>query len=136
MVDEELSVIELPDTGDGRGSSFGPPAELFAQRFPLGDVHLATIVPGAVRGNHYHLRRRELLAVMATGPWSLHWDSGADTPVRARMFDGTRAVLVTVPIGASHAVRNEGPSVLHLIGLTDGPYDPQQPDAYSRPVVS
>jgi oxalate decarboxylase/phosphoglucose isomerase-like protein (cupin superfamily) len=131
-----LSVIELSDTGDGRGRSFGPPPELFAQRFPLGDLHLSTIVPGAVRGNHYHLQRRELLAIMATEPWSLHWDSGEGTPVQSRTFDGRRAVLVTIPIGSSHAVRNDGTATLHLFGLTDGPYEADRPDAYRRVVVS
>jgi hypothetical protein len=136
MGDDLLSVIELPNTGDRRGSSFGPPPELFARRFPLGDLHLSTIVPGAVRGNHYHRERREVLAVMAVGPWSLHWDSGEGTSVQSRAFDGTHAVLVTIPIGASHAVRNDGTAVLHLVGLTDGPFDPSRPDAHPRVVVN
>jgi mannose-6-phosphate isomerase-like protein (cupin superfamily) len=136
MDDLPLSAVELPDTGDGRGSSFGPPPELFATAFPVGDLHLSTIVPGAIRGNHFHLRRHEVLAVMASGPWSLHWDSGADTPVQSRSFDGARAVLVTVPLGVSHAVRNDGTTALHLVGLSDAPFDPDRPDAHPRVLIS
>lgn len=136
MKDQSLGVDELPDAGDGRGSSFGVPAEVFGGCFPVADLHIATIEPGAVRGNHFHLVRREVLVVIAAGPWSLHWDEGADTPVRQRSFDKPGAVVVTVPIGMSHAIRNDGAVPIQMVGMTDGPYDPDRPDAYPRPVVT
>ena len=129
-----MEIFELADTGDARGSSFGPPPGLFAERFPLADVHLTTVVPGAVRGNHFHLERHELITVMSAGPWSLHWDDGDGTPVRTRDF-GAGAVLIRVPLGASHAVRNDGTTPLQVIGMTDGPFDPRRPDAHPRRVV-
>ncbi|MGW3307731.1 polysaccharide biosynthesis C-terminal domain-containing protein [Streptomyces sp. NPDC001073] len=135
MRDQSLSAVELHDSGDDRGSSFSVPAELFAGGFPVADMHIATIEPGAVRGNHFHATRRELLVVMAADRWSLHWDEGAGTPVQQRSFNGPGAVLVTVPIGMSHAIRNDGAVAMRMLGLTDGPYDADNPDAYSRTVV-
>ncbi|GIJ44968.1 hypothetical protein Val02_18540 [Virgisporangium aliadipatigenens] len=129
-----LEIFELADTGDARGSSFGPPPDFFAERFPLGDLHLTTVLPGAVRGNHFHLERHELLTVLSTGPWSLHWDEGEGTAVHTRAF-GPGAVLIRVPLRASHAVRNDGTTPLQVIGMTDGPFDPARPDAYPRDVV-
>jgi hypothetical protein len=88
-----------------------------------------------VRGNHYHLKRQELLVIMADDRWSLHWDDGADTAVHARDFAGPGAVLVCVPIGSSHAIRNDGSAPLRMVGLTDGPYDPERPDAHPRVLI-
>lgn len=100
------------------------------------DMHVATIEPGAIRGNHYHAVRREVLIIMAADQWSLHWDEGAGMPVRQREFTGPGAVLVTVPTDMSHAIRNDGAVPMQMIGLTDGPYDATRPDAYTRTVVS
>ena len=130
-----LSVIELKDTGDASGSSFSVPAELFSGRFPVADMHVATFEPGAVRGNHYHEVRQEVLVVMADDRWSLHWDEGAGTPVQQRQFTGPGVVLVTIPVGMSHAIRNDGTATMRMIGLTDGPYDCERPDSYPRVVI-
>jgi len=136
VVDRTFSVVDLKDSGDARGSSFSVPAELFAGPFPVADMHVATIEPGAVRGNHYHAVRREVLVIMAADRWSLHWDEGADTSARQREFTDPGAVLVTVPPGMSHAIRNDGAVPVQIIGLADGPYDMTRPDIYPRTVVS
>jgi mannose-6-phosphate isomerase-like protein (cupin superfamily) len=136
VADWTFSVVDLKDSGDVRGSSFSVPAELFAGPFPVADMHVATIEPGAVRGNHYHALRREVLVITAVGRWSLHWDEGAGTPARQREFSGPGAVLVTVPDGVSHAIRNDGAVPMQIIGLADGPYDPARPDAHPRSVVA
>lgn len=136
MNNQSLSVVELHDSGDTRGSSFNIPAEAFGGQFPVEDMHVATIEPGAVRGNHYHAVRRELLVIMAADRWSLYWDEGAGTPVQQRSFHGPGTVLVTVPTCMAHAIRNDGTIPLTMLGVTDGPYDAGNPDAYSRVLVS
>ncbi len=73
---------------------------------------------------------------MAADRWSLHWDEGADTSARQREFTDPGAVLVTVPPGMSHAIRNDGAVPVQIIGLADGPYDMTRPDIYPRTVVS
>jgi dTDP-4-dehydrorhamnose 3,5-epimerase-like enzyme len=135
MADSELKVTVLTDSGDGRGSSFPVPDRCFESGFTVRDAHLSTLLPGHVRGNHFHVARHETLLVMSTDRWSLHWDSGTGTQVEARVFDGPSAVVIQVPPHASHAIRNDGNVPLHIVGLTDGPYDPAAPDAYPRRVT-
>lgn len=125
----------LADGGDERGSSFALPATwLQAVDGPV-DVHLSTLVPKAVRGNHFHRDRRELLIVVHQDAWSLHWDTGEGTAVHSRTFEGSGAVLVEVEPLASHAVRNDGGADLLITGLCDRAYDPAAPDAWHRNVV-
>lgn len=76
-----------------------------------------------------------MLVIMAADRWSLHWDEGVNTPVRQQEFAGPGAVLVTVPVGMSHAIRNDGVVPMQLFGLADSPYDGTRPDAYPRTVV-
>jgi dTDP-4-dehydrorhamnose 3,5-epimerase-like enzyme len=133
--DQKLLIVEIADSGDARGNSYSAPDDLFFEPFPVASMHVATIEPGALRGNHFHAQRRELLVIIATDHWSLHWDVGEGTPVERRQFDGPGAVLVAVPTGMAHAIRNDGAVALRMVGLTDGAYDPSNPDAYRRAVV-
>ena len=61
---KKLQFTELSNNGDARGFSFTAPAEALAFVGRTADVHLASTGPGAVRGNHYHLRRREAIVVL------------------------------------------------------------------------
>lgn len=108
MADGGLQITVLKDSGDVRGSSFPVPGECFGDGFTLRDAHLSTLDPGHIRGNHFHVTRNEILMVLATAPWSLHWDSVGGTRVSVREFGGTSAVLMRVSPRSSHAIRNDG----------------------------
>ena len=128
-----LEIRELTNLGDARGLSFTvhPDALAFVGR--MSDVHMASTKPGAVRGNHYHLRRREAILIMPGTKWSLHWDAGEDTPAKHRDFDGSKAVLVLVSPGESHAVRNDGDRDMWLVAISSETYDPTE--SVTRKVV-
>jgi len=130
-----VRIVEIPDTGDPRGSSFTLP-EGWNRFLPgLADIHLTTIRPGHVRGNHYHARHKEILIVISRDEWTFYWDSGAGTAVEQRVFPGTGGVLIEVMPLASHAVVNSGKRDLFVAGLSDARYDPNHPDAFPRPVA-
>ena len=86
-------------------------------------MHMASTAAGAVRGNHYHLRKREAVIILPGAAWSLHWDEGAGTAAQHRQFDGSGAVLVLVLPGSSHAVRNDGAIPLWLVACSSELYD-------------
>ena len=117
---------EIPNTGDARGFSFTAPAEGLSFVGRMADVHLASTKPGAIRGNHYHLRRREAIVVLPGTKWSLHWDEGEASPAQHRDFDGSSTVLVLISPGASHAVRNDGDRDLWLVAISSEVYDPAE----------
>jgi dTDP-4-dehydrorhamnose 3,5-epimerase-like enzyme len=120
----QIQISELNNNGDARGFSFSPPREALGFLDRIADIHLASTAPGAVRGNHYHLRKREAIVILPGAAWSLHWDEGEDTPTQHRTFDGANAVLVLVSPGSSHAVRNDGKTTLWLVACSSEPYDP------------
>jgi hypothetical protein len=133
----KIQVSELSNGGDGRGFSFTAPAQALEYLGRMADVHLASTKPGAVRGNHYHLRRREAIVVLPGPRWSFHWDEGDSNAAQHREFDGSSAILILVAPGASHAVRNDGDSdgedALWLMAISSEPYDPAE--SVARKVV-
>ncbi len=131
----------LPGSADARGLSF---CVLNRHLSALGgaatDMHIAQVRPGSVRGNHYHLARRELIAVVYQGAWSFRWESGLGTRTDQRSFTGSGAVLVVPPTGWSHAVVNSGTEDLWLVAVSDMPYDRftrdlEAKDAYPRVIT-
>jgi oxalate decarboxylase/phosphoglucose isomerase-like protein (cupin superfamily) len=122
----KIQISELGNSGDVRGFSFTVPAEALAFLGRVADIHLASTAPGAVRGNHYHLRRREAIVLLPGSAWSLHWDEAEGAPPQHRTFDGGTTILVLVSPEASHAVRNDGETPLWLVACSSEPYDPSE----------
>lgn len=135
MDSPELTFLELTDSGDERGSSFPVPGTWLAGTFPLRDGHVTTLLPGYIRGNHFHRTRNEILIVMSEDRWSLHWDTGEGTACQYQQFEGRGTVVIRVGPHASHAIRNDGSVLLHLVGLSDDLYDPAVPDTFPREVT-
>jgi oxalate decarboxylase/phosphoglucose isomerase-like protein (cupin superfamily) len=121
-----IQISELGNTGDARGFSFTLPPQALDFVGRVADMHLASTAPGAIRGNHYHLRRREAIVILPGTAWSLHGDEGEHTPAEHRSFNGGSAVLVLVSPGSSHAVRNDGTTPLWLVACSSEPYDPSE----------
>src|ERR1700722_18004322 len=104
----KIQISELGNNGDVRGFSFTVPTEALNFLGRVSDIHLASTAPGAIRGNHYHLRRREAIVLVPGTAWSLHWDEGEGAPSQHPSFNGSSTILVLVSPEASHAVRNDG----------------------------
>ena len=122
----KIQISELSNNGDVRGSSFTVPTEALNFLGRVSDIHLASTAPGAIRGNHYHLRRREAIVMLPGAAWSLHWDEGEGAPSQHRSFNGSTTILVLVSPEASHAVRNDGTAPLWLVACSSEPYDPSE----------
>ena len=123
---EKLRFTNLPNTGDARGSSFTISPAILSFLGRIADVHVSTLLPGHVRGNHFHTRKNEVLIVLRQSEWSLHWDNGEGTPVQVKQFSGQGAEVVLIEPGSSHAVRNIGASELTIIALNSEAYDPRE----------
>ena len=108
---------------DSRGYLFEPlaAAELTGYR----NVHVVFSVPGAVRGNHRHIRGAEITSV--SGP----------ALVRFKDAEGLRDISVpsgeiwrfTFPPGTPHAFRNTGTEPMVLASFNTEEHDPTVPDA-------
>lgn len=134
----EITFSSLPGSSDNRGLSFSLLSDVLGLMPAVRDVHIASVRPGSVRGNHYHAMKTEVITVVYTDAWSFYWDSGEGTEVQRRQFTGTGAVAVAVPLHWSHAVKNDGRTDLWLFNASDLAFVPgpgASTDSHAREVV-
>ncbi len=111
------------DHSDGRGDSLALPARFLAEFGCLRELHLVTLAPRAVRGNHVH-DHDEMLLVLHRGNWVLHWwQEGQDT--ESRHFSGVGQQLITLPAGLWHALKNLADTELIVTSASASTFDPQ-----------
>ena len=117
-----VTIAKLKVHADARGAVFEPlePELLAGWR----NVHAVITEPGAVRGNHRHLRGTEVSTLLGKAL------------VRYREGDQIRDVQVPegevwrfhFPPGVAHAFRNTGQRPLLLVSFNTELHDPARPD--------
>lgn len=122
-----FTLLRLDDRDDGRGSALYFPDAAVAWLGGVEEIHLVTVRRGAIRGNHVHRRRRELILIRARGPWELAWRPPEEEGARLR-FDDPGAVLLAVAPGTAHAIKNLAEEELLIASCSDGRFDPDDPD--------
>lgn len=132
---EGINIRILENQGDLRGDSFKIPDETFRFVDVINESHLATILPGAVRGNHYHVGRKEFIIVLHSDSWILAWDAKDGIDNQTREFQGEGAVIVEIEENISHAIKNTGGSEISIISFSNKKYKPENFDTIARVVI-
>lgn len=114
---------------DARGFVFEPllEREIAAQR----NLHVVLSLPGAVRGNHMHGRRTEILAVV--GPALVRYRENGE--LRDVTLGETEVVRFEFPPGVPHAIKNTGSRPQVILSFNDQPHDPASPDVTAVPLL-
>jgi len=109
-----------------------PQKEIFDFLGNVDEVHMAEIEPGAVRGNHYHKSKKEVMVVWYADNWSFGWQSAEETKTKVKDFNGRGAMIVEIAPEAAHAIKNSGDEILRIIAFSDKRSDPRQPDTHRK----
>jgi hypothetical protein len=129
----QVRVHVLDNNGDKRGNSYHSMLKRIVDFLgSIGNMHIATVHPSFLRGNHCHLRHCEILIVLYSDKWSFYWDSGPKTKVARRSFRGQGAALIQIEPNSSHAVLNDGKCDLCLVAFSNEPERSARPDVRKR----
>jgi len=128
-----LKIKRLKNHGDSRGACFTIQEDSLKFLKMVKDVHVAQILPGAMRGNHYHKKRRELIFVQYDDTWILGWSQG--NSIRNKTYKGKGFLVLEVLPNSSHAIRNCGKKPLNIIGFSDQKFSQKRPDSYEKTVL-
>ena len=121
---EELKVIS-----DSRGLVLEP---VGAEDFPdLKNAHIVVSLPGVVRGDHFHMRGKETIAVL--GPALVRFRE--DDEAKDIEIPSGRAYRFVFAPGVSHAIKNLSNSPNILMAFNTEEHDPLNPDTESSVLI-
>jgi UDP-2-acetamido-2,6-beta-L-arabino-hexul-4-ose reductase len=126
---EEVVIKDVPVYRDSRGWVFEPiEADLFPRQQ---NAHLVLSEPGAVRGNHYHVRGTEIVVVM--GPALVRYRQAGH--VRDKTIAEGHAVRFVFPAGVPHAIQNTGSIASVMIAFNTEFHDRAAPDVVQEVLI-
>jgi dTDP-4-dehydrorhamnose 3,5-epimerase-like enzyme len=126
----EVEIQKLKVHADNRGSVFEPlePALLQGWR----NVHTVVTEPGAIRGNHRHIRGTEVSAVL--GPALVRYRVG--DKVEDASVPAGEAWRFVFPPGTAHAFKNTGHKPFVLVSFNTEAHDAERPDVERVELIS
>lgn len=110
--------IQKASWSDERGWGVEPLKAAGLSPENLGNLHVVSMAPGSVRGNHLHPKSTEWIQVLG-GPVEIAWRSGEAGERHSSIVEGDRTVLFEIPPGVSHALRNNSRETIFLCCFAD-----------------
>jgi dTDP-4-dehydrorhamnose 3,5-epimerase-like enzyme len=115
----EIRRIPVKGTGrDERGWVMNPLELAGLTGKPLAALHVASMRPGAVRGNHVHGNAVEWV-VFCGGPVRIFAGEPGSPGYEEIVVFGVEAELFGIPAGKAHAFRNDSESEIYLVVFYD-----------------
>lgn len=119
---------KLEIKSDNRGSLM----EIF--KIPsFGQVFYSVSKPGMIRGNHYHIRKKELFCVIE-GRAKITLRNRETGQKEEYVVDGVEPELVEMKIGWTHNIENIGNSEMKLLAWVNEIFNPKDPDTFYEEV--
>jgi dTDP-4-dehydrorhamnose 3,5-epimerase len=95
---------------------------------PVKQIHVASIEPGCIRGNHYHSKTIEWFFVVAGKAELFLQDVKTKAKVRFKLSPKQPKVITVFP-NISHAIKNVGKETVYLVSAQSEIYNHRKPDA-------
>lgn len=92
-------------------------------------IYVATIKPGQVRGNHYHLKRIEWFFIIGRKAELYLEDLKTKEKICLRISSKKTKVITIFP-KIAHAVKNTSKKTIYLISAQNTIYNPKNPDTF------
>jgi dTDP-4-dehydrorhamnose 3,5-epimerase-like enzyme len=121
-----LKCHNLSALREGRGWSLEPISSALLSRGSVKNVHLVSMQPGTVRGNHVHEKQVEWVIVFG-GTCRVVADDG-DGKREEMTVKPDDFVLFEITPGIAHSFKNVGKDVMYLLAFCDRPFSKDDPD--------
>ena len=118
VLNQTFQDFELIIIGDGLWNQI---------KHDIKQIYVATIKPGYVRGNHYHLKRIEQFFIAAGEAEISLEDIKTKKKIHLKVSSKNPKVVTIFP-KIAHAVKNIGKETVYLVSVQNNIYNPQKPD--------
>ena len=117
---DTIKQVELQNNSwtDERGWGVNPLQALGFSEGIAGNLHIVSLKPGAVRGNHYHTNATEWILVFG-GKASIIWRPKKAGSVRQISGGESKPALFEIPSDIEHAVVNDSSDTIYLAVFYD-----------------
>lgn len=96
---------------------------------PVKQLHITSIRPGYIRGNHYHSKRIEWFFVIA-GKAKLCLQDIKDKKKNCFQLSEKDPKVITIFPRIAHGVKNVGKETVYLVAAQSDIYNPKSPDSF------
>ena len=128
----EIEIIQMAARVDQRGSCYAiPQAGIDFLDGIVADTHLAEILPGFVRGNHWHNNRWEVIMVHCEDCCRFAWANSPEGECQVREFAAGDSVAILLPPFTPHAIHNTGSKPLWTTSMSNSKYDGHTQDTFA-----
>ena len=129
-----LTITLLEVSRDARGWNTHPLDETALREGRFANIHIVSMEPGTIRGNHRHIKQTEQVLIFG-GP-CLFVAEDAETGERfERVFQPGELFRIALAPGVAHAFKNVGVGVAYLLCASDLAFDPANPDTVRTIII-
>ena len=120
---------------DDRGVVVWPVPELLLRSGDVSNLHVPSIKPGAVRGNHYHAQGTEYLIVLCGPCKASFFDRQTGESWEAVLTDNL-PLLIEIPPNIVHAFKNTGTQDIMILCYESPAGTPDAQDTHRHVILS
>jgi UDP-2-acetamido-2,6-beta-L-arabino-hexul-4-ose reductase len=92
-------------------------------------IYVATIKPGCIRGNHYHLKRQEWFLIIGDKA-KLYLEDFKTKEKVSLLLSAKKPKVITIFPEIAHAVKNSGKETVYLVSAQNTIHNRKNPDTF------
>ena len=111
-----MGIIQIREIGfhqDDRGWCIRPISDDEIKKGIISDIHMVSMKPGAIRGNHYHVHKTENILIIGSACRMLVVDNNTKEK-EEKIIENSDKMLFVIPPDVTHAIENIGNEVSYL----------------------
>lgn len=135
-MERPVKIHLLTNLGDLRGWTFRIPDKARAFLGEIHEMHMASIMPGCIRGNHVHTGRKEVLFLQFETECQFAWALRDSDQVNIQTFTKPGGVMIQIMPEVVHTIKNTGSEPVILLACSDGAFDPEYKDTERRIILT
>ena len=108
-----IQVKEIEFYQDDRGWCIRPISDDDIKDGIISDIHMVSMKPGAIRGNHYHVNKTEHILIIGSTCRVLVVDNNTKER-EGKILENNEKDLFVIPPGVTHAIENIGNDASYL----------------------
>ncbi|MCP4253668.1 MAG: hypothetical protein GY775_09710 [Candidatus Scalindua sp.] len=108
-----IQAKEIEFYQDDRGWCIKPISDDEIEKGIISDIHMVSMKPGAIRGNHYHVSKTESILIIGSTCRLLAVDNSTKEK-EEKILENNEKILFVIPPDVTHAIENIGNEVSYL----------------------